>query len=76
MVSIDGLYYDKDFSAKSPSLFLIGNEPHREQTFAAMEDVMWSNNLGKKDFLNILNIGSLKFIILFIALWIERLFRK
>lgn len=46
MVSIDGLYYDKDFSAKSPSLFLIGNEPHREQTFEAMEEVMWSNNLG------------------------------
>ena len=47
MVSIDGLYYDKEFSAKSPSLFLIGNEPHREQTFEAMEEVMWSNNLGK-----------------------------
>ena len=46
MVSIDGLYYDKDFSAKSPSLFLIGNEPHREETFEAMEEVMWSNNLG------------------------------
>ena len=46
MVSIDGLYYDKEFSAKSPSLFLIGNEPHREQTFEAMEEVMWSNNLG------------------------------
>jgi len=49
MVSIDGLYYDKDFSAKSPSLFLIGNEPHREQTFEAMEEVMWSNNLAPWD---------------------------
>jgi len=44
-ISVDGLYYDPNFSAKSPALFLIGNEPTREEITDAMEQVMWSNNI-------------------------------
>ena len=46
-ISVDGLYYDPNFSAKSPALFLIGNEPTRNEILDAMEQVMWSNNIGK-----------------------------
>ena len=51
VVSVDGLYYDPNFAAKSPALFLIGNEPHRSDVLDAMEQVMWNNNIGElKDF--------------------------
>ena len=45
-VSIDGVYFDKNYSTKSPTLFLIGNEPNKEHIFEAMEDVLWANNIG------------------------------
>lgn len=45
VVSVDGLYYDPNFAAKSPALFLIGNEPHRSDVLDAMEQVMWNNNI-------------------------------
>ena len=47
-ISVDGLYYDPNFSAKSPALFLMGNEPTRGEILDAMEQVMWSNNIGKR----------------------------
>lgn len=47
VIAVDGLYYDPDFSAKSPALFLMGNEPARVDVLDAMEQVMWSNNIGK-----------------------------
>lgn len=55
VIAVDGLYYDPDFSAKSPALFLMGNEPARVDVLDAMEQVMWSNNIVPWDMQRLLN---------------------
>ncbi|CAG5104237.1 Oidioi.mRNA.OKI2018_I69.chr1.g1156.t1.cds [Oikopleura dioica] len=44
-ISIDGLFYQKDFAALSPSLFLIGNDKIRTDQHLMMKNVMWNNNV-------------------------------
>jgi len=44
-ISIDGLFYQKDFAALSPTLFLIGNDKIRTDQHLMMKNVMWNNNV-------------------------------
>lgn len=44
-VSIDGIFYQPDFAALVPSLFIVSNEKNRKETHIQMKNVMWRNNI-------------------------------
>jgi len=44
-VSIDGLVYKPDYSALSPSLFIMSNDKMRKEQHLRMKGVMWNNNI-------------------------------
>jgi len=46
-LSIDGVYYQPDYAALAPTLFICSNEKNRKEHHIQMKNVMWKNNICK-----------------------------
>ena len=51
-VAVDGCFYQPNFTALVPSLFVLSNEDAQKETYIKMKNVMWQNNIC--EYLNIL----------------------
>lgn len=44
-VAVDGCFYQPNFTALVPSLFVLSNEDAQKETYIKMKNVMWQNNI-------------------------------